>query len=149
MRSLLLLHTHMHAHTHTRTHSFPHTHTNQREKLQKLVVEAKPALVVVNAVVGGYESIRMKERLLRVVERVAAMYGHEGELAEVDEEGWEACEVLLADDHLARVYARSARVKKEFPEYHEHLRTAVGLARHMQVGWVGLGCGVVWMGMSE
>ena len=46
--------------------------------------------------------------------------------------------MLLVDDRLARVYARSARVKKELPDYHEALRTAVGMARGMQVGrWVG------------
>ena len=36
-------------------------------------------------------------------------------------------------DHLANVYARSPRVKKEFPDYHHHLRAAVGMARQMQV----------------
>lgn len=48
-------------------------------------------------------------------------------------QGWARCEVLIVDDRLARVYARSARVKKELPDYHEHLRTAVGVARCMQV----------------
>lgn len=45
------------------------------------------------------------------------------------------------DDRLARVYARSARVKKELPDYHEALRTAVGVARAVQVGVVCLADG--------
>lgn len=49
------------------------------------------------------------------------------------------------DDRLARVYARSARVKKELPDYHEALRTAVGVARGVQVGgWGGLKRMVPW-----
>ncbi|EWM30006.1 transcription elongation factor spt6 [Nannochloropsis gaditana] len=104
---------------------------DQRDKLQKIIVEAKPAVVVVNAVVGGYEALRMKERLAKVVDNVARLYQH-GELAAEDEEGWEPCEVLLIDDHLASVYARSPRVKKEFTDYHDNLRIAIGMARQMQ-----------------
>jgi len=37
------------------------------------------------------------------------------------------------DDHLASVYARSPRVKKEFTDYHDNLRIAIGMARQMQV----------------
>lgn len=48
-------------------------------------------------------------------------------------QGWARCEVLIVDDRLAKLYARSARVRKELPDYHEHLRTAVGVARGMQV----------------
>lgn len=44
------------------SYSFPSL-AGQRDKLQKIIVEAKPAVVVVNAVVGGYEALRMKERL--------------------------------------------------------------------------------------
>jgi transcriptional accessory protein Tex/SPT6 len=66
-----------------------------------------------------------------VVERVAQLV-HESEGAE-EEKVWEACDVVLVDEALARVYARSQRCRKEFVDYHENLRTAIALGRHMQV----------------
>lgn len=60
------------------------------------------------------------------------------------QQGWARCEVLLVDDRLPRVYARSARVRKELPDYHEALRTAVGVARCMQVGGCGVRAMVCW-----
>lgn len=67
------------------------------------------------------------------MERVAQLL-HDAEAEEEPDKAWTACDVVLVDDALARVYARSQRCRKEFVDYHENCRTAIALARHMQVG---------------
>jgi len=51
----------------------------------------------------------------------------------LDEEPWTPSPVILVDESLAMVYARSEQSKKEFPDYRVTLKTAIAMARQIQV----------------
>jgi transcription elongation factor SPT6 len=116
------------------------------EKLKEFIMEVRPNVVVVGAGAGQH-SKRISNMLFSrrpaqgeggadmvqgLVPEAIYDFRARNESEGFYEDVWDVCEVVLALEDVAQIFARSPRGEKEFPDYHPNLRTAACLARCIQ-----------------